>query len=205
MKHPMKRLLLFTVSLLFAGAANAQIKFGVAGGVNSSNIIKTDDPNFTTDYRTGFNAGVTMDIHLIGPLSFDPEIMYDTKGYKAHTTYGEFNQRTNFIDAPLLAKLKLAPGFGLIIGPQVSFLMSTTNTYSNGFSTVVQQRYEDDATRFRKSIIDGVIGLSIDLSSNVDLRARYTLDLQQDNVDGTTQTPQYRNQLWQLGLGFKIP
>jgi opacity protein-like surface antigen len=201
----MKKIIFLAAGLLLAGAANAQIKFGVAGGANFSNIIKTDDPNFTTSYKTGFNAGVTMDIHLIGPLSFDPEILYDTKGYKAQTTSGEFTQRTNFIDAPLLAKIKLAPGFGIIVGPQVSFLMSTTNTYSNGFSTVVQQRYEDDSNRFRKSIIDGVIGVSIDLSSNVDLRARYTLDLQQDNVDGTTQTPQYRNQVWQIGLGFKIP
>ena len=201
----MKRILFLALSLLLAGAVNAQIKFGVAGGVNFSNIIKTDDPNFTTSYRTGFNVGVTMDIHLIGPLSFDPEILYDTKGYKAQTTYGEFNQRTNFIDAPLLAKIKLAPGFSLIAGPQISFLMSTTNTYSNGFSTVVQQHYEDDSNKFRKSIIDGVLGVSIDLSSNVDLRARYTIDLQQDNVDGTTQTPKYRNQVWQIGLGFKIP
>jgi len=201
----MKKIIFLAAGLLLAGAASAQIKFGVAGGANFSNIIKTDDPNFTTSYKTGFHAGVTMDIHLVGPLSFDPEILYDTKGYKATTTSGEFTQRTNFIDAPLLAKLKLAQGFGIIVGPQVSFLMSTTNTYSNGFSTIQQQHYEDDSNRFRKSIIDGVIGVSIDLSTNVDLRARYTLDLQQDNVDGTTQTPQYRNQVWQIGLGLKIP
>ncbi|WP_448701665.1 porin family protein [Mucilaginibacter sp. AW1-3] len=201
----MKKIIFLAAGLLFAGAVNAQIKFGVAGGVNFSNIIKTDDPNFTTDYRTGFNAGVTMDIHLIGPLSFDPEILYSTKGYKAHTTSGEFNQRTNFIDAPLLAKLKVAPGFGIIVGPQISFLMSTTNTFSNGFSTVQQQHYEDDSNRFRKSLIDGVLGLNIDLGSNVDLRARYTIDLQQNNADETSQTPQYRNQVWQIGLGFKIP
>jgi hypothetical protein len=134
----MKKIIFLAAGLLLAGAANAQIKFGVAGGADFSNIIKTDDPNFKTDYKTGFNAGVTLDIHLIGPLSFAPEILYAQKGYQAQTTFGQFDQRTNFIDAPLLAKFKLAPGFSVVAGPQVSFLLSTTNTYSNGFSTVAQ-------------------------------------------------------------------
>ncbi len=201
----MKKIIFLAAGLLLAGAVNAQVKFGVAGGADFSNIIKTNDPNFTTSYKTGFNAGVTLDIHLIGPLSFAPEILYAQKGYTAQTTSGQFDQRTNFIDAPLLAKFKLAPSFSIVAGPQVSFLMSTTNTYSNGFSTIVQQHYEDDANKFRKSIIDGVVGVTIDLSSTVDLHARYAIDLQQDNVDGTTQTPQYRNQVWQVGLGLKIP
>jgi hypothetical protein len=201
----MKKIIFLAAGLLLAGAANAQIKFGVAGGADFSNIIKTDDPNFKTDYKTGFNAGVTLDIHLIGPLSFAPEILYAQKGYQAQTTFGQFDQRTNFIDAPLLAKFKLAPGFSVVAGPQVSFLLSTTNTYSNGFSTVAQQRYEEDSNKFRKSIIDGVVGLTVDVTKTVDLHARYAIDLQQDNVDGTTQTPQYRNQVWQVGLGIKIP
>jgi hypothetical protein len=201
----MKKLIFLVAGLLLAGAVNAQIKFGVEGGADFSNIIKSGDPNFSTSYKAGFNAGVTLDIHLIGPLSFAPEILYSQKGYSAQTTYGQFDQRTNFIDAPLLAKFKLAPSFSFLIGPQVSFLTSTTNTYSNGFTTTVEQSYENDKNEFRKSIIDGVIGVQFDLTPTVDLHGRYTLDLQQDNVNGTSQTPQYRNQVWQVGLGFKIP
>jgi hypothetical protein len=199
----MKKILFLAITLLVAGAANAQINFGIKGGLDLSNITKTNDPNFTTSLKVGFNAGVLLDIHLIGPLSFEPELLYAQKGYSAVTRYGEFNQRTNFIDAPLLAKIKLAPAFSVVIGPQVSFLLSTTNTYDNGFSTIVQQQYENDSNKFKKSLIDGVVGFSFALSKNVDLDLRYTLDLQQDNQDGTSQTPAYRNQVFQAGIAFK--
>lgn len=200
----MKKILFLAVGLLVAGAVNAQIKFGVKGGLDVSNIIKTDDPNFTTSYKTGFNAGVTLEAHLVGPLSIAPELLYAQKGYSAQTTFGEFNQRTEFIDIPILAKFKVAEGFNFLVGPQISFLTSTTNTYSNGFSTSVQKTYEDDATKFRKALIDGAVGVSFDLSKSIDLHARYTLDLQKNYDNGTSQTPEYRNQVFQIGLGFKL-
>lgn len=199
----MKKIIFLAAALLIAGATQAQISFGIKGGLDMSNIVKTNDPNFNTSFKAGFNAGVLLDIHLVGPLAFEPEILFSQKGYSAQTTYGQFDQRTNFIDAPLLANFKLAPGFHFVIGPQVSFLMSTTNTYDNGFSTVVQQQYENDSNKFKKSLIDGVAGFSIALSKGVDLDLRYTIDLQQDNQDGTTQTPAYRNQVLQAGLAFK--
>jgi hypothetical protein len=199
----MKKIIFLAAALLVAGAVNAQINFGIKGGLDLSNIIKTNDNNFSTDYKAGFNAGVLLNIHLIGPLSVEPEILYATKGYTAKTAYGQFDQRTDFIDVPLLAKLKLAPGFSIVAGPQASFLLDTKNTYDNGFSTVVQQQYENDSNKFKKSLIDGVVGVSFALSKSVDLDLRYTLDLQQDNQDGTSQTPAYRNQVFQAGIAFK--
>ncbi|MBW4888330.1 PorT family protein [Mucilaginibacter sp. HMF5004] len=199
----MKKIIFLAMALLVAAAVNAQINFGIKGGGNLSNIIKTNDKNFNTSFKAGFNAGVLLDIHLVGPLSFQPEVLYSTKGYSAQTTYGVFDQRTNFIDAPLLAKIKLAPGFSVVVGPQISFLLDTKNTYDNGFTTVVQQQFENDKDKFKKSLIDGVIGFTAAASKNIDIEFRYTLDLQQNNQDGTSQTPQYRNQVFQLGLAFK--
>ena len=200
----MKKLIFLAAGLVLAGAANAQIAFGVKGGLDVSNIIKTNDPNYATNYKTGFNAGITLDVHLVGPLTLAPELLYAQKGFSTQTTYGKFDQRTNFIDVPILAKIKLAQGFNVVVGPEISFLTSTTNTYDSGFSTVVQKQYEDDANKFRKNLIDGVIGVSFDLSKSVDIHGRYSLDLQKNNQDGTSQTPQYRNQVWQIGLGVRF-
>jgi hypothetical protein len=34
--------------------------------------------------------------------------------------------------------------------------------------------------------------------------ARYALDFQKNNENGTSQTPEYKNQVFQLGLGVKF-
>ena len=82
----------------------------------------------------GFNAGLTADIPLIYPFSFEPEVFFSQKGYKAYTTDGTFNQRNNYIDIPLLAKFRLVRGFNFLIGPQINFPVTTTTTFNNGFN-----------------------------------------------------------------------
>jgi hypothetical protein len=44
----MKKVLVLAISVLLAGAAEAQT-FGIKGGVNFSKIIKTNDRNFDTN------------------------------------------------------------------------------------------------------------------------------------------------------------
>ena len=207
----MKKIFILAITLLSsAGIANAQstdkpIKFGVKAGANFSNIIKDDGNNsFKTDYLVGYHAGVTLDIKLLDNLAFTPEALYSTKGYKSTSSVGEFTQTTHFIDIPILASIKLGGGLNLVAGPQVSFLMSTKNTFETGFGTAQQQIIEDDADRFRKSLVGGVIGFRYDFSNKIGLNGRYALDFQKNNENGTSQTPEYKNQVFQVGLGLKF-
>jgi hypothetical protein len=94
----------------------------------------------------------------------------------------------------------LVPGFNFLIGPQVSFLTSTTNTYDNGFIITSQDHYNYSGD---KTFIDGVVGVSFDITPYFDLHARYTIDLNQARGDGI-YVPDYRNQVFQFGLGFKL-
>jgi len=207
----MKKLFITSVALLFAGLVNAQStkmggtpSFGVKGGVSFANIIKTDNSNFQTDYNTGFNAGVFVNIPIISPLSFQPELMFSQKGYKSSRTGflgdGTLKQTTNWIEIPLLAKISPGSKFNIVVGPQVSFLTKTTNKYDGTFSSSQQTKYENDANKFKKSILGGVVGLGVDLTSNVSLNGRYALDFQKNNENGTTETPEYKNQVFQIGL-----
>jgi opacity protein-like surface antigen len=220
-----KILLLVTICLLVAGSVSAQqyyygprrhvrraperrsnnddfyrVKVGLTGGLNLANTVDAYDANYSTSTIAGWNAGLYLDIPIIYPLSFEPEVLYSQKGYSAQTTDGNLTSRTNFVDVPLLAKFHLTPGFNLLIGPQLSFPTSTTNTYDNGFAVTAQDHYTyDNNTTF----VDGVVGVSIDLNSSVELRARYTIDLNQNNGNGT-YVPDYRNQVFQIGLGFRF-
>lgn len=206
----MKKILILAIALFSTGLANAQstdkaIRLGLKAGVNYSNIIKDNgNNNFKTDYLVGFNAGLTLDIKLLENLAFTPEALYSTKGYKSTTSFGEFTQTTHFIDVPILASIKLADKFNVVVGPQVSFLLSTTNKFENGFGTTEQQIIEDDADRFKKSLVGGVIGFRYDLNSQFGIHGRYALDFQKNNENGSSQTPEFKNQVYQVGIGLKF-
>jgi hypothetical protein len=178
-----------------------QVKIGIAGGVNFSNTVDAYNPNFSTSTIAGLHLGLTFDIPLAYPVSFAPEILYSQKGYQALTTYGNFKQRTNYIDIPLLAKFKLVPGFNFVAGPQISLLTSTKNIYDNGFNRVYEESYNN---RGDKSALSGVLGIGINLNRNVELRGRYVIDLTENHGDGSSAIPDYRNQMFQLGLNFRV-
>ncbi len=178
---------------------------GFTGGANFANTISSYNSgitNYNTNSVAGFNVGVVFDIPLFYPLSFAPEVLYSQKGHSAATSSGNFTQRTNYIDIPLLAKIKAGPVFNLYIGPQFSYLLNTTNTYDNGFAITSQQYYETN--RNTRAIFGGVLGVGFDLSRNVELRGRYTIDINQTDYYGNTYVPNARNQVWQVGLGLKF-
>lgn len=184
---------------------NFRPSFSLIGGINVASIIRGNgDYAYGTNTKIGANIGVGMDLPIIYPLSFAPEVLYSQKGYTSVTSFGQFKQRTDFIDVPLLAKIHVVPGFNILFGPQISFLVSTTNTFDNGYSQATQQYYNNSSNGYNKTLIDGVAGVSFDLSRNIELRARYTVDFDRINDNGDAYVPNYRNQAWQFGLGFRF-
>jgi len=199
----MKKLFIIAIGVLAAGAVHAQnVSFGVKAGGNMSNIIKTNDENYETEFKPGFHAGLTMEIGISKTLAFAPELMFSQKGYKTDSFGGTFTQTTNWIDIPILAKISPAPSFNIFLGPQVSFLTQTSNKFEgivNG-----QQTIEEGSDTFKKSIAGGVIGAGFDITPKIGISARYALDFQKTDEEGNTSTPAFKNQVIQAGLGFKF-
>ncbi len=203
----MKKLFIAAFALLIAGNVNAQgPSFGVKGGISFANIIKTDDSNFKTDYNTGYNAGVFVAVPIIGSLAFQPELMFSQKGYKSERAgilgSGTLTQTTSWIDIPILAKISPVSGFSIYLGPQVSFLTKTNTKYEGDFTSAQQTKHENDADKFKKSIVGGVLGAGFNVGKNLSVNARYALDFQKNNEDGTNETPAFKNQVWQAGLAL---
>lgn len=203
----MKRILILSYVLFTAIAVNAQ-SLGGRVGVNFANMIRTGDDNYETEFKPGVHAGITLDIPLVDRLSFAPELMFSQKGYKTsgRTILGaenDYTVTTNFIELPILLKIGASNGFNIHLGPQVSFLTSTTEKFETGsdeYRRTVKEENED----LRKNIIGGVIGAGFNVGTRTSLVARYALDLQKNNGNGESTTPEYRNQVIQLGLGFKF-
>jgi hypothetical protein len=202
----MKKIIILALGLFAATAADAQdIRFGVKAGLNLPNIIKDDgDNNFSTKVNPGFNAGVTVDIPLVSGLAFTPEILFASKGYKENTILGEHTQTTYFVDVPILASIKVAgSGLNIVVGPQVSFLTSTKNKFDSAFGES-ETRYNEDSDKFKKSLLGGVIGLRFDINDKFDIHGRYALDFQKNNENGTRETPEFKNQVFSVGVGVKF-
>jgi opacity protein-like surface antigen len=157
--------------------------------------------NFSTGSLTGFNAGVMMELPVSYPFSVQPEAMFSQKGFAAVTVNGNFTQRTQFLDVPILGKFNLNHVFNFYIGPQFSYLAGLKNTYHEGFNATTETFYDNTSNRL---FYAGVIGASLNVTQNIELRARYTIDLQQNYSNGNGYVPSYSNQVVQFGLGYKF-
>jgi hypothetical protein len=209
----MKKMMMLTAVCLFAGTMGLYAqsaskpnlpKFGIRAGVNISNMVKSSDNDVTTGSKAGVNAAVFLDIPLASVFSIQPEVQFSQKGFKSSGSFlgapYEYKQTTNFIEVPLLAKLKPAPGFGIVVGPQFSFLASTNTKFTTNnasYESVVKEENDN----LRKNILGGVIGVEAG-AKNFVASLRYNIDFQNNNGDGTSSTPNYKNQVIALGLGI---
>lgn len=205
-------------ALLMCGTAVAQssdekgssnsLHFGLRGGLNLASIVKDDDaPEFSSNMKAGFQAGVYLQLPLSKTFSVQPEVLFSQKGYRADgsTLLGDYKYgvTTNYIDVPLLAKITPAKNFGIVVGPQFSFLTNSSYKFTSG-SAQFQSEVENNNDNLRKNIFGGLVGLEAGIMDNVTISARYALDFQKNNGDGTSNSLKYRNQVVSLTVGLQL-
>lgn len=223
----MKKLMILAMALLTAASVSAQqsnkdnyrksrdehgdfykIKYGIVAGVNISNVLSvTDIPYFKNDTKAGMHLGGSIDVPICYPLTFEGEFIYSQKGYRAYTLYGNFTQNRNVYDMPLLAKVQITHNFSFLAGPQISFLASVKNDYKEGFQENVESIYDLKNQGFESAVIDAVAGVTFNLTPHVEFRVRYTVDVRKhnfDNQDLKVAIPQFQNQVWQMGFGYRF-
>jgi len=182
-------------------------RIGFKGGLSIATIIKTNDNNFSSDPLYGFNGGGVIQLPLGRVIALQPEVLFSQKGYRASGTSltGDYDYRRylNFLDIPLLLRINASKDLGIVIGPQYSYLLSTHTTFKSG-ATSYEQTVNNENNNITRNILGGVIGLDINLNDNVFIYGRYTIDFKNNNGDGTSSTPAYKNQVFQFGLGILL-
>jgi hypothetical protein len=131
--HTMKRIILLTCILAAAFAVNAQLDFGVKGGLNLTNI-KTDtragDYQITSNpgSKLGYHAGGFMRVSLLG-LYIQPELVFtsvatDYSVKDLNTSVNRIaSQRIGRVDLPVLIGARLGT-LRLGLGPVGSVIIS---------------------------------------------------------------------------------
>ncbi len=183
------------------------VHFGLRAGLNLANIIQTDNSNYSTQLKPGFNAAAFVELPIVNGFSIQPEIQFSQKGYKTtgstviNGSY-DYNVTSNFIEVPLLAKFSPSKNFGIVVGPQYSFLTSTKTNFTSGNSSY-QQLVEADNNNLKKNILGGVVGIEAG-AKNIIFSVRYNIDFQQNNGDGSSNTPKYKNQVFAFSIGVRL-
>ena len=209
----MKKLILLVTILLVAGSVNAQTYFngdradfnqnyqsnwGFEIAANLSNV--TTGANFDTRNLPGFSAGFNLDLPVTESFSIMPELLYAQKGFSAATPSGEYSQRVQAVELPLLAKLRVGSVFSYL-GPQISYLISTSNKYSGDFSTALRERYEYGGINLR---YQGVVGLGVNITKSFNVHTRYSFDLSSTAANGNAYVPTYHSHTFQFGFGIHL-
>lgn len=176
---------------------------GLKVGINSANIFDTEGDDFEHDSRLGLAAGIFISLPLGKFLGVQPEIMYSQKGYSTNgSVLGisyDYTRKTDYIDIPLQLQIKPAPVLTLLVGPQYSFLISKgVNFDSDILDEETQNNIED--IDIRKNTLGLVTGLDLNFNRFV-ISARAAWDMQNNNGDGTSDSPRFRNVVVQATVG----
>ena len=179
-----------------AGAANAQeARFGVKAGVSLSSA--TGDDTSTLKNLVGANAGVMADFSLSDLISLHPELLFSQKGAKDEGNGYTGQVRLNYIDVPLLLRVK-ADGLFFEAGPQIGFLASRKSEYT--FSGIGSgSNTSTDGTR--KVDVGYIAGIGYQLPQGLEFGVRYNGGIS-DVADPSTNGHKSRNSVFQFQVGY---
>ena len=218
----MRKIMLGLVATMMTAAASAQISVGFKGSANVSTVTKFAlIENITPTFRLAPAAGggVFVDIPVYKNLSFQPEVNFIQKGFKISegidvaSKYAgvdiplnaSLKMRMQYVQVPLLAKLKTNSGVYFVAGPSVGYL-TKTGLRMNVFNIVpIRTGFPKNVYKeFEMSII-GALGVEKAIDSKLSLiaEARYEGGVSRLLNVPVIQLP-VRSQTYGGNVGFKI-
>lgn len=194
--------LMVVVAMMFATNANAQIKFGLKGGLDVTNMSLSNDV-FDASNKTGFFVGpmVKVTIPIVG-LSFDAAALYDQKEAKVSAE----NVETTMTQKSLNIPVNVRYGFGLSSLANVFFFAGPQwgiNVGDKNFKWDKSGCYS-----LKKSNFSVNVGLGVTLMSHLQLSANYniacgkTADATWTDVSNNIIKGNSKNNSWQIALGY---
>jgi len=156
-----------------------EIKYGVRGAFNISNLDFEPDATFENKHRNNVAFGGFVEFIPKESYSILTELQYSAEGGGKDESL-----RVTYIQLPILFKLNLGTNFSIGAGPQVGL-----KTWS----------YEDGIKNFAFS---GVAGIEYMLGDILFLDARYVYGL--TNILDDSSSFEARNTNIQIGIGIKM-
>lgn len=200
----MKKLTILLFIALSFGTFAQSTDIGIKGGLNYAYIHGSDAINVSPSFT--YHAGAFLKIGFTDFVAIQPEFLFSVKG----SDDDSYSVDLNYLDLPILLKVKLGDMFSLHAGPQLSYLLSTNE---DGVSLV---KFEEQIKDFDLGVAGG---FELEMESGFSLGARYSFSVESIGTDyETTQTvttngvtstvkqnieaPDYKNGVIQLFAAF---
>jgi hypothetical protein len=195
----MKTKFVLVLALALASKVSmAQFNLGIKGGVNMTKIA---GKSFSEEFRTGYHLGGFAEIGLGSKFSIQPEVIFNQFNTRVDRSFSDVYQnavnlssykdvKLSYLTIPLLLNFKPTKVVSLQAGPQYGILMSQDkNLLQNGQSA------------FKSGEFSMVGGVQLNLAA-LRLSGRYFVGL--NNVSDISNQENWKNQGFQLSVGFKI-
>lgn len=196
-----------TVALLTATTASAQVKFGVKGGLNVTDMHLNDEV-FDKSNQAGWYIGPTVKVSLpVTGLGVDIAALYDYRSAKVtDPSNEEVKVKQQSINVPV--NLRYGIGLGSLAsiifhaGPQIGF-----NVGDKNFKWTDTSNYA-----LKKSNFSFNVGLGVSVAKHLEVTGNYNIACGKtadatvlktvQDVAGTAVKSHSRNNSWQIGLAY---
>lgn len=183
--------LMIAVCIGMAMPVQAQIHFGVKGGLNLSKASLSDIPgNFKKDNFTGFFIGPMAEVNIpIVGLGVDASLLFAQRGVKV-TPEGvdEYTVKQNGLDIPV--NLKYNIGLGSLLG---LYIAAGPDFYFD---------FEKKSGIDKKKAEVGInVGAGVKLLNHLQVGANYNIPLSDTaKIEGTDGS--YKTKTWQVSVAY---
>ena len=187
--------LMIAICIAMAMPAQAQIHFGVKGGLNLSKASFSNvSENFKKDNFTGFFIGpmAEFNIPIVG-LGVDASLLFAQRGIKVSEGNDDITVKQNGIDIPV--NLKYTIGLGSLAG---IYLAAGPDFY---FDFAVNKTIEGMRTDKKKAEVGINVGAGLKLLNHLQVGANYNIPLGNTaDIEGTNAS--YKTKTWQVSVAY---
>ena len=149
----------------------AQVSFGLKGGVNVAEFsFKDQGTTIPQSSVNGFTLGGVLEIGITDNIFIQPEAIFLQKGSELDASITGLKTNVNYLDIPLLLKIKLINAklleINLLGGPSFGLALNGEETTAGGQTIDVNFGGENGLKRFDLGVNAGG-GIAIKLGSNL--------------------------------------
>lgn len=188
---------------LFAGNANAQVKFGIKAGLNVSEL-SFDSKLISPSNRMGFFAGPTLNIGIpLAGLGVDVSALYDRRESKLD--YTSTNNANTIKQQQIAIPVHLRYSIGL--GDMASLFAFAGPQFGFNIGDKSQNLFDEVAHwRFSESNLSLNFGFGAVLAKHLQLSASYNVACKKTGemtfLNGAQAVADGKSNSWQVGVAY---